>query len=131
VPGPLLLDTDVIVDYLRAVSPAVEFLHAQQGRLLLSAITVAELFAGVRDGKEMETLGRFLDAFEVLPVTETIARQGGLWRRDFGKSHGVGLADAMIAATAHEAGATLATLNQKHFPMYSSLLRPYSKTSDL
>jgi predicted nucleic acid-binding protein len=51
----------------------------------------------------------------------------GLWRRDFGPSHGVGLADAVIAATAAEKGATLVTTNRKHFPMLTSVLVPYRK----
>ena len=42
---------------------------------------------------------------------------GGLYRRDYGQSHGTGLADALIAATAEENGATLVTFNQRHFPM--------------
>ncbi len=46
-----------------------------------------------------------------------IAAAGGLIRRDYGKSHGVGLADAIIAATVELRKADLVTLNRKHFPM--------------
>ena len=55
------------------------------------------------------------------------AVRGGLFRRDYGKSHGVGLADALIAATAELAQATLVTLNAKHFPMLPTVLVPYQK----
>jgi predicted nucleic acid-binding protein len=124
----LLLDTDVLVDYLRAFPVATQFLKSQEAPLAMSAITVAELYAGVREGREKEALDSFIEAFEVFPVTEIVARQGGLWRRDFGKSHGVGLADAMIAATAQDSGAILVTLNRRHFPMLSDVQIPYSKT---
>ncbi len=60
---------------------------------------------------------QFLLAFSALPVTETVARLGSLYRRDYRQSHGTGLADALIAATAEENGATLVTFNQRHFPM--------------
>jgi predicted nucleic acid-binding protein len=45
--------------------------------LLLSTVVVAELYAGVRDA-EREQLATALSAFQVCPVTEEIARRGGL-----------------------------------------------------
>jgi hypothetical protein len=51
----------------------------------------------------------------------------GILKRDFGKSHGVGLADAILAATAQAEGAELATLNVKHYPMIKGLRPPYEK----
>src|SRR5947209_13945454 len=126
-PGTLLLDTDVLIDYLRGQAKAVAFIDGLTDDQILSAITVAELYAGVRDGAERTALDAFVAAFEVVPVDDAIAIQGGLYRRDFGKSHGVGLADALIAATAECQGATLVTLNQKHFPMLTTVQVPYQK----
>jgi predicted nucleic acid-binding protein len=37
-----------------------------------------------------------------------------------------GLADALIAASAEAAGATLVTLNRRHFPMLAEVLAPYA-----
>jgi predicted nucleic acid-binding protein len=45
----------------------------------------------------------------------------------YGKSHGVGLVDALIAATAKLHGYRLVTLNKKHFPMLDNVLIPYQK----
>ena len=45
----------------------------------------------------------------------------------FGKSHGLGLADAIIAATSQIENADLATLNTKHYPMIARLKSAYSK----
>lgn len=58
----------------------------------------------------------------------SIAVTGGLYRRDYGKRHGTGLADALIASTAEARQATLVTLNAKHFPMLTELLVPYQRT---
>jgi predicted nucleic acid-binding protein len=123
----LLIDTDVLIDYLRGQPQAVEFLESQTEVLLISTMTIAELYAGVRDGKEMEMLNALIRAFQVVPIDESISTKGGLYRRDYGKSHGMGLADAIIAATAELNQVTLVTLNQKHFPMITDILVPYNK----
>jgi predicted nucleic acid-binding protein len=114
-----LLDTNVLVDYLRGLPAAVKFID----RIIvtdtchISVITVAEIFAGVKDGKERQVLESFLSVFETISLDGTIAREGGLHKREYGKSHGVGLADALIAASCEQSNTTLATLNLKHFPM--------------
>lgn len=123
----LLIDTDVLIDYLRDQPGAVAFLEAHEGPMAVSVITVAELHAGVRDGEERQRLSDFLEAFELIALERSAAAQAGLWRRDFGRSHGTGLADALIAATAFGLGATLVTLNRRHFPMIERLLVPYTK----
>jgi predicted nucleic acid-binding protein len=123
----LLVDTDVLIDYLRGQADAVEWLENLDEPLLVSAITVAELFAGVRDGPERVSLDSLISAFEVVPIDTEIATQGGLYRRDHLKSHQVGLADALIAASAAQRSATLVTLNARHFPYIGDVLVPYHK----
>jgi predicted nucleic acid-binding protein len=91
---PLLIDTDVLIDYLRGYPAAVSYVEAQQERFLISVVTVAELYAGVREGEERARLEQFLRAFEIIPLDLRLAVQGGLYRRDYRKSHNVGLADA-------------------------------------
>ena len=72
-------------------------------------------------------LDRFLQVFEVVDIESHIAKTGGLYRRDYGRNHGVGLADAIIAAAAQSIQAKLATLNVKHFPMIKDVQAPYQK----
>jgi len=62
-----------------------------------------------------------------VPVSAEIAKAGGLYRRNYGKSHGVGLADAILAATAEAENAELKTLNTKHYPMFKGLKPAYTK----
>jgi predicted nucleic acid-binding protein len=69
----------------------------------------------MQEGEESRRLAQFLGAFEIIPLDAEIARQGGLYRRDYG--HGVGLADARIAAAAALHQAQLVTLKARHFPM--------------
>ncbi|MFN9630540.1 MAG: type II toxin-antitoxin system VapC family toxin, partial [Cyanobacteriota bacterium] len=113
----LVVDTDVLIDYLRDQAEAVAFLEGCAQRLALSVVSVAELYVGVREGEERPRLDAFVAAFEALPLEREAAVQAGLWRRQYGRSHGTGLADALIAASVAAAGVTLVTLNRRHFPM--------------
>jgi predicted nucleic acid-binding protein len=116
-----LVDTDVLIAYLRGHEPAIELLESLDGPLFVSAITVAELYAGVRDG-EKEALERFLDAFSLVAVDEALARKAGLWRRDYEPAHGTALADAIVAASAEARGAFLVTANRRPCPMVTDPL---------
>jgi len=123
----LLIDTDVLIDYLRGQPDAVTYLEGLVEPRLMSVITLAELYSGVREGDERVKLNQFVEAFQLVPLDPEIAQKGGLFRRDYLRSHNVGLADALIAATADREGATLVTLNQKHFPMLSCVFVPHQK----
>ena len=123
----MLLDTDVLVDFFRGHSKAVAFVNTHSDRIILSSIVVAELYAGVKGDAEHAALDNFVSLFRVVPVSTEIAKAGGLYKRDYGKSHGVGLADAVLAATAEAENAELKTLNTKHYPMLKNLRPAYNK----
>jgi predicted nucleic acid-binding protein len=125
--GAIILDTDVLVDFLRGHSKAVDFVNAHAAHIILSSIVVAELFAGVKGDAEQAVLDNFVSLFRVGPVSAEIAKAGGLYKRDYGTSHGVGLADAILAATAEAENAELKTLNTKHYPMLKGLRPAYKK----
>ncbi|MBW1677318.1 MAG: type II toxin-antitoxin system VapC family toxin [Deltaproteobacteria bacterium] len=125
--GSILLDTDVLVDFFRGCSKAVAFVNAHSARIILSSIVVAELYAAVKGDAEQAALENFVSLFRVVPVSAEIAKTGGLYKRDYGKSHGVGLADAILAATAEAENAELKTLNSKHYPILKGLKPAYMK----
>ena len=122
-----LVDTDVLIDFLRGHNKAIGFFDQFSPLILLPFIAVAELYAGVKGAGELAVLDNFISLFRVVPITSEIAKAGGLYKRDFAKSHGVGLADAIIAATAHMEKAELITLNVKHYPMIKGLQPAYTK----
>lgn len=122
-----LVDTDVLIDYLRNLPQAVKFIENMDDRPSFSTITVAELYAGVRDGQERIRLEAFIQKSVLIDIDELICTQAGLLLRQYRKSHGLGLADALIAASVQSQSAGLASLNARHFPMLPNVLVPYSK----
>jgi predicted nucleic acid-binding protein len=123
----ILVDTDVLIDYLRGRDEAVALITSTDRTILISSLTVAELYAGIKGDDEEKTLEEFLGTLTVISVTSSLAKAAGRYRKQYMKSHSVGLADAVIAATAMQEGALLKTLNIKHYPMMEGLQPAYRK----
>jgi predicted nucleic acid-binding protein len=112
----VLVDTDVIVDHLRGLEGAKNFLkrvEKKEFRGYFSTITEAELFSGKRMNSkdEQRKVSALLGIMDRVPVNSTIARKAGEIRRN----RRILLPDALIAATAFSIKAKLATKNVKHF----------------
>ena len=122
-----LFDTDILIDFLRGLQEAKDALDVDRPDIYVSVITVAELYQGVRDGAERTCLDELIEDLIVLDVEQDITVTGGLHRRAHKQSHGSGLDDCLIAATAEHYNLTLKTLNTRHFPMVKTVLAPYSK----
>jgi predicted nucleic acid-binding protein len=112
-----ILDTDVLIDFLRGREAARTFLEevAIHSIACCSVISVAELYAGMKPNEESGT-ARFLDSLVILPVTMPIAEVAGAFKRR-STSRRLELADCLIAATALMEDAALATGNVKDYPM--------------
>lgn len=118
----MIVDSDVVIWHVRQHTSATQFLEAavRNGRVYASVLTVAEVFAG-KHAMERRRFEQLLTVIEPLDVTTEIALQAGEFRRTFGPSHGTGLTDCVVAATAVAHGMPVATLNVKHFPMIRGL----------
>lgn len=114
-----------MVDFLRGNPRAKRLVKRHSTNVILSGIVVAELHAGVKGEQELDTLDSLISLFRVVPVSPELARAGGLHKRDYAASHGVGLADAIVAATAEAENAVLLTRNTKHYPMIKGLKPAY------
>lgn len=125
----ILVDSDVIIAHLRGVEAAREWLvrtRRSSGPLRISAVAIAEVACGIRSAERRE-VSRLLATMKPIPVTERIAWKAADFMRTFRRSHtGIGLGDYLVAATADIEGLQLATLNVKHFPMFSDLEPPFS-----
>jgi predicted nucleic acid-binding protein len=115
----ILLDSDVIIEWLRGHQPFVEQvpkLIVEHAELFWSSVSVAEIFAGVRKGEEDAVSNLFL-LLEPVNVTTDVGKKAGGYLKTYARSHGVELGDALIAACAALQGLRLWTLNKKHYPM--------------
>lgn len=124
----LLFDTNILIDHLKGKKEATDLLAKSaenKGLLSCSVISAIELKTGMRPEEENK-LARFMMAFQKIGVTEKIADIAGTYMNLYRKSHGINMADAIIAATARSSGAKLYTLNRKHYPMTDiDIIKPY------
>ena len=113
-----LIDTDIAIDYLRRRDYAQKLLEywAGEGLLAISTLTHLEIYQGMKTGEEGAT-NAFLDGLISVVVDIPIARRAGSMLGEL-RSKGVtiGIADAIIAATALYFGAPLLTNNLEHYP---------------
>lgn len=123
-----LLDTSVIVDFLRGRAEAIRLLTditEKREPVMASELTRFELLAGVREEEEA-ALERFFTAVEWIPAGEEASRLGGDLARKYRQSHsGIDAVDYLIAATCLLAEADLLTRNVRHFPMFEDLTAAY------
>jgi len=123
-----LFNTNILIDYLKGKPEATSLLKQslQEGQILAcSLISKVELLSGARPGEE-QVLRDFLDAFDRIDLDDIIAEAAGRYMNLYRKSHGLNIADAIIAASALARGAVLYTLNDRHFPMNDiKVINPY------
>lgn len=116
----VLVDSDILMEVARGrnrqVVAAWLKLSESDRAVLYCAVNAAELWAGARP-EEQGALSDFFGALTCVPIDEEVGRLAGAYLREFRKSHGVEMADALVAACAVRSSAELWTRNRKHYPM--------------
>ena len=121
----ILIDTDIVIDFLKGEEQAISHFKAKSEFICFSAVTVAEIYAGIKGKKEEVEVERLFSIFPVIETTNEIAREAGKLVRQYRPSHSVEIPDAIIAATCLISGSELNTLNIKHYPIFKGLKPPY------
>lgn len=118
----MLIDTDVLIWNMRGNERAAELLDGAVG-FTLSAVTYMELVQGARDKAELRALRRALQFWQatVRPLDDEISNRAMYLIETYALSHGLQMADALIAATAISLGDVLVTGNDKHYRMIDGL----------
>ncbi|MBI4334814.1 MAG: type II toxin-antitoxin system VapC family toxin [Chloroflexi bacterium] len=113
-----ILDTDVVIDFLRRREYARQLLEkwAGEGLLAISTLTQLEVYRGMKSGEEKAT-NFFLDGLISVVVDVPVARRAGALLGQL-RSRGVTVStgDAIIAATSLQVNAPLVTNNVRHYP---------------
>jgi predicted nucleic acid-binding protein len=122
-----LLDTSVVIDAMSRKRGRWKLLKAlveSGGTLACSAITVMEIYAGLRPHESVTTQA-FLDGLEHYTVDRDLGRYAGLLKNEWAKQgRTLSAPDVVIAATALVHKLVLITDNRKDFPMPQLALYP-------
>ncbi len=93
---------------------------------MISAITRMELIIGCQNKNELRAVERFLLRFQTVSLNERTSERAVDLLRLYRLSHGLLIADALIAATAMSVDEEFVTKNQRHFRFIEGLrLIPY------
>ncbi len=118
----VLVDTDVLIWYLRGNEEAYELIH-RLPHICISSVTYMELVQGMRNKEELRMLQKTLRQWNVktIYVNEEISAKALFFVEEYFLSHSMQLADALIGATASMYGMTLITANDKHYKIIKEL----------
>ena len=121
-----LLDSSLLIDSLRAYTPAVLWLSSQPD-LGVSQTVVLELLQGAKDKPEQARTLRMLNQFAYIEVTSLDFDWAISQLKIYKLSHNLDGFDCLIASTAFRLQVPLYTRNLKHFaPMLGGLAQqPY------
>ena len=126
----VIVDTDVLIDASRGVNEAIACLELieQQSSLAISVITQMELFIGCRDKTELHTVEGFLSRFQIIQLNEQMSDIAVDLLRRYRLSHGLLIADSLIAATAIHLNEPFVSKNQRDYRFITNLnLLPYPR----
>jgi len=126
---PILLDTDVIIEFIKGTESAVSFITQHEGDVTFgtTAINTFELYLGAQHSpykeQRLPKLQEFINQLLVLPLTLAASKraaeiQGELQK----KGNMLDFKDLLIGALALEEGFTLKTNNKKHFERIPGLV---------
>jgi predicted nucleic acid-binding protein len=112
----MLIDTDVLIWYLRGEKKAVALID-HMGPFEISAVCYMEILHGLRNKVELRAWKEYIRArgIQVILLDHDITTKAIYWTEEYGLSHGLRLADALIAASADIYGKELLTGNVKDY----------------
>ncbi len=123
-----IADSDILIDVARGEADAISCLLRLEktSTLAISAVTQMELTVGCRNKTELEDLEKFLNRYLILKITDQISDRAARLLKQYFLSHGLLIADGLIAATALVHNEAFITRNQRDFRFITGLnLLPY------
>lgn len=112
----LLIDTDVVIGFLRGRAPAREAI-SKHHPVEISAVTYMEVAQGVRNKQELQLFRRTIRicGWRILPLTEEVGSRAIAYVEEYALSHDMRMGDALVAASAMVSGLGLLTGNTRHY----------------
>jgi len=112
----LIVDTDVLIWYSRGNQQAIDAIHGLE-RFSLSVVTYIEIIQGVRNKTELNAFKKALGILnaQIIQIDDLISTKAMFYVEQYALSHSMGLADALIGASAVIKQLPLITGNEKHY----------------
>jgi predicted nucleic acid-binding protein len=118
----LLIDTDTLIEILRATQQAKEWLEGQGSNVIgITVITRMEILQGAGSKKEQEELTKELGRFTTVQIEAGDSKQALKFFEESHLSHGLSIMDSLIASIALRTGKPFYTFNAKHFRVIPDL----------
>ena len=124
----IVLDTDILIDAGRKDIDAITCLRKieQQSSIAISSVTQMELIVGCGNKNELRDLDKFLKRVQVIKLNDYISDMTVSLLMRYRLSHGLLIADALIAATAISLRLPFVSKNQRDYRFIPDLeLLPY------
>jgi predicted nucleic acid-binding protein len=117
-----LIDTDVLIWYLRGNQKAYKIIEEQNG-FFISVVSYMELVQGMHNKRELTLLRKTMRNWnaKIIYLDEDISSKAMFYVEQHFLSHSIMIADALIGATAASAGLKLLTANVKHYKILKNL----------
>lgn len=125
-----LLDTDVLIDVQRGYPPAIEWFAGLRTCPAVPGFVVMELIQDAGNSRQLQQAMKLVEPLPVIWPSRVDCARALEHFRTWHLSHRLGLLDALIAACALGASATLCTFNIKHYQLIPqlTLAQPYRRT---
>jgi hypothetical protein len=122
IPITTLLDTDVLIDILRAHPPAQVWLQANSSLpVMIHGVTAMEILMGSRNKNEWQRYQKFLNQFTLIWPTATEFEEAYWLLAQHHLTTAISIPDALIAATVLKRGWRLYSFNLKHYRQIDGL----------
>jgi predicted nucleic acid-binding protein len=118
----LLIDTDVLIWYMRGNEKAASMID-KQDPFSISSVTYMELVQGMRNKTEFNRFRKMILSkdIRIIQINEEISSRAIYYVEEYYLSHSLQIADALIVSTAVDNGLKLLTGNAKHFQVIKDL----------
>jgi predicted nucleic acid-binding protein len=118
-----IVDTDILIDAGRGVLEAVTCFQNLKANssLAISIVTQMELIVGCANKAELQTIENFLKQFYIIKIDPAVSETAVDLLRSYRLSHGLLIADSLIAATAIVWNYPFITKNQRDYRFIQGL----------
>lgn len=118
----ILCDTNIIIEIFKGNESTIEKIKTIGfENIVISSITVMELYFGAFNKRELNRIKKDLSALKIAHFDQDISESAVGLIETYSKSHGLQIPDAIIAATALSLKVALLTLNIKDFKYINGL----------